>query len=74
VPVSIGASKTLFGVTMQVGLALVHFVEANIGDSAVRVVAPFPEPIGSDELVSTVGNGRITSNFLIASLSLGYRL
>lgn len=72
--ISVGAARSFFGVNVQVGVAFVHLVEADIDDSSVSIVAPFPAPVGSDELVTTVGNGRIQSNFLIASLSLGYRL
>lgn len=72
---SIGASKSLFGFTVDVALTYVHFTPVTITNSQVPIVAPFPEEedgIGSKELVSTIGNGTVESHFLIGSLAVGY--
>ncbi len=73
---SLGASKSLFGFTVDVAVTYVHLASVEITESQVPIVAPFAEEeggIGSRELVSTVGNGAIDSHFLIGSLGVGYR-
>lgn len=73
---SVGASKSFAGLTIELAVSYIFFTTAEIDDSAVPVVAPFPVEggLGSTELVSTVGNGTLASRFLIAALSVGYRL
>jgi long-chain fatty acid transport protein len=72
--IGLGASTRFYGATLQISVAYVALERASIRDSAVGLKAPLAAPLGSDELVTTVGNGDYEGNYLIGSAGLAFAL
>lgn len=71
---ALGASTQLMGATLEVSAMYVALASTEITGSAVRQKAPLNPPLGSPELVTTIGNGRYDGRYFIGSVSLSFAL
>lgn len=71
---SLGASTTFYGVTLELAAMYIALETVEVTQSEVKITAPLTPPLGSDELVTTVGNGTYAASYLIFSGSLSFAL
>lgn len=74
--VSLGLATTYKGVTLEVSGMYIHLLSLTTRDSKVKQTTPFdpstPDSPGSNEFVTTVGNGTINAHYFIGSVSLSF--
>lgn len=71
--VSLGLSTQFYGITVRVSGMFIQLTETVVSDSEVQLTRTFDPPVGSDEFVTTVSNGRFSGRYFIGALSLGYQ-
>ncbi|MBK8010786.1 MAG: outer membrane protein transport protein [Deltaproteobacteria bacterium] len=71
---TLGASSTWAGVTLEASVMYVFLATRHVKDSEIRMIAPLEPPLGSDALITTIGNGVYSGNNFSAALSLAFAL
>ena len=72
--VSVGLATTWFGVTLEVAAQYIVLNTIEVTNSEKKQVAPLEPPLGSQEYVTTIGNGTYSGSYFIGSASLSVAL
>jgi long-chain fatty acid transport protein len=70
----LGASTTFLGFTLQIAAMYVILQTEEVHDSKVKITSTLQPPIGSDALLTTIGNGTYSGSYFIGSASLSFAL
>jgi long-subunit fatty acid transport protein len=69
-----GLSTTFYGTRLEVGGAVVVMPSTTVRDSTRQMAGPLVPPIGSDALLTTIGNGTYSGSYFIGGASLSFSL
>ncbi|MCB9655587.1 MAG: outer membrane protein transport protein [Deltaproteobacteria bacterium] len=71
---TLGAASTWSGVTLEASVMYVLLATQRVRNSEIGMIRPLEPPLGSDTLVTTIGNGIYSGNNFSAALSLAFAL
>jgi hypothetical protein len=71
---ALGVATTWYGVTLELAAQYIIQLELEVSDSGQKVVGPLPPPAGSERLLTAVGNGTYSGDYLILGASLSFSL
>jgi long-chain fatty acid transport protein len=71
---ALGLGTTFFGVSLDVAAMYIALAGAEVRNSEVASTGPLKPPLGSDRLLTTVGNGNYDAHYVLGSASLSFAL
>jgi long-chain fatty acid transport protein len=71
---SLGAGTTYNGFTLELAAQYIALDTTEVTNSQVRLSSTLAPPLGSDELLTTIGNGTYSAHYTVLSASLSFAL
>lgn len=69
---SVGAAKTMYGVTLNLAMQYTHLITTNVTDSTQTQIAAFNDETAATDLLTHIGNGEYKVNYIVLSAGLSY--